>query len=152
MAEPKKGIAFIMDRPLVDKLDPTQFVVNPTIAAGDFKVSVDGGGYTNLTTLPAVTPAGSRTVRFNFSATEMDGDNINVEGIDALGDQWQDIFIGLNLPASVNDDVFDIMVGDHVETSISLRINKKNTATALVLKKITGSLLDTTVTVSTKEP
>jgi len=152
MAEPKQGTAFIMYIALVDKLDPSAFISNPTIAAGDFKISVDGGAFANLATLPAVTPGVSRAVKINISALEMTGDNINIQGVDVAGDEWEDVMITLNLPTAINDDVLAILEGDHVETSTSLRINKKNTTTALVLKDITGSLLSPSVTIATTEP
>jgi hypothetical protein len=50
----------------------------PTIAAGDFKVSTDGGALANLTTLPVVTLDGSKMVKFSLSAAEMNGDDITV--------------------------------------------------------------------------
>jgi len=152
MADPKQGTAFVMYVTLVDRLDPTQFVSNPTIVAGDFKISVDGGAFSNLATLPVVAPGVSRAVKVSLSASEMAGDNINIQGVDASDDEWGDVMITLTLPTSVNDDVFDILEGDHVETSTSLRINKKDTVTALVLKDITGSLLSPSVTVTTSEP
>ena len=44
---------------------------HPTLAAGDVKVSKDGGAFNNLTTLPTVTPAAGTSVRVSLSATEM---------------------------------------------------------------------------------
>ncbi len=152
MADPQKSVAFTTDVPLIDKNDSSQFLLNPTIAAGDFKVSVDGGAYGNMDNLPAVTPGASRTVRLIFSANEMSGENLTMLGIDVAGDEWQDVFIAINIPVSTVDNVFDVMEGDHVESSTSLVVNKKDTTTALINKKITGSLLSPSVTVTTKEP
>lgn len=91
MATPVKGVAYVFYITLVDDLNPNTFKVNPTIAAGDFQVSIDGGAFANLTTLPVVTPASSRTVKVSLDATEMDGDNINVVGVDVTGAEWQEL-------------------------------------------------------------
>jgi len=152
MAEPQKNVAFTMDLPLIDRADPTQFLLTPTIAAGDFKVSVNGGAFANMANLPAVTPGASRNVRFIFSSTEMSGENLTMLGVDAAGEQWGDVFIGINIPTSTVDKIFDVLEGDHVESSTSLVINKKDTTTALIRKTVAGSLLDPSVTVTTKEP
>ena len=54
MAEPIKGQAYEFFVSLTDINDPQFFIVNPTIASGDFKLSVDGGAFGNLATLPVV--------------------------------------------------------------------------------------------------
>ena len=91
MSQPQKGIAYEFFISLTDIFDPVFFIANPTIAAGDFKVSKDGGALVNLTTLPVVAPALSNVVKVNLSALEMGGDKIVVTGKDALGDEWGDI-------------------------------------------------------------
>jgi hypothetical protein len=47
--------------------------VNPTLATGDVQRSIDGGAWTNLTTLPDLTPAASDLVRIQLSAAELTG-------------------------------------------------------------------------------
>lgn len=79
---PVKGQAFEIRIALQDFDLPGVFQVNPTIAAGDFKVDKDGAGLNNLATLPSVSPAGSVLVLISLSATEMDGDDISVVCID----------------------------------------------------------------------
>jgi len=44
---------------------------NPTLSAGDVKISKDGGAFTNLTTLPTVTPAASVSVKTSLSIAEV---------------------------------------------------------------------------------
>ncbi len=83
-----KGVEYIFYSPLTSQADTKLWQVNPTIASGDFKVSIDGGAYNNLSTLPVVTPAGGTFVKFTLSTSEMDGDNITVQGIDAAGAEW----------------------------------------------------------------
>lgn len=68
--------------------------VNPPIATGDFKVDKDGGGLTNLTTLPTVSPAGSVCVLLELSATEMNADMVTIVGIDqTVPKEWADVII-----------------------------------------------------------
>ena len=56
---------------LEDWVNPGKFKSNPTLAAGDVKISKDGGAEANLATLPVVEPAGSTGVKIALSATEM---------------------------------------------------------------------------------
>jgi hypothetical protein len=89
-APPKKNTAYVFFVGLRSQADTKLFQVNPTLAAGDFKVSIDGGALTNLTTLPTVTPAAGRMVKISLSAAEMNGDNITVVAADAAGAEWCD--------------------------------------------------------------
>lgn len=67
------------------------FQSNPTIAAGDFKVDIDGAGYNNLSTLPSVSPSGSTDILLTLSSSEMNGDVITVTGIDQTSPkEWAD--------------------------------------------------------------
>src|SRR6185436_14134723 len=75
---PKKGVQYITFVGLVSQADTKLLKVNPTIAAGDFKVSIDGGALANLATLPVVTPAASTMVKITLSTSEMNGDNVTV--------------------------------------------------------------------------
>lgn len=65
-----------------------QIKANPTIAAGDWKVSTDGAAFANLATLPDVDPDSSVQVLVSLSAGEMNGDEIMVTAIDASGAEW----------------------------------------------------------------
>jgi hypothetical protein len=68
-----------------------QFQSNPTIAAGDFKRSIDGAAYANFTNLPAVDPAGSKSVKITFTATEMNSSNLVWLASDAAGAEWDEV-------------------------------------------------------------
>ncbi len=71
--------------------DSKSFQVNPTIAAGDFKIDKDGAGFNNLTTLPSVSPVGGVSVLIELSATEMNADVITIVGIDQTATkEWAD--------------------------------------------------------------
>src|SRR4051812_33728978 len=82
---------FVFAMPLEDFASAGSWKANPTIAAGDFKVDIDGGGLNNLGTLPSVDPAGSVWVKFSLSAAEMNGDTIKVLCIDQTATkEWAD--------------------------------------------------------------
>lgn len=91
---PRKNVQYIFYIGLVSQ-STGQLQANPTIAAGDFKVSTDGGAFGNLGTLPAVTPAGGKAVKVTLSNTEMNGDNVAVIGSDAAGAEWNDIIVSI---------------------------------------------------------
>lgn len=97
--EPIYGEAFGLSVPLVARASRPDFKANPTIAAGDFKISKDGGAFSNLATLPVVSPAGGVSVSIVLSATEMTANEIVVQGIDADGAEWDDVFINI-IPAA----------------------------------------------------
>lgn len=67
---------------------------NPTIAAGDFKVDIDGAGFNNLGTLPSVSPASSVAVLITLSQAETNGDVITIAGVDQTSPkEWADFFL-----------------------------------------------------------
>jgi len=103
-----RGQAFRFFVGLTSQADPTGAQVNPSIAAGDAKVSKDGGALANLATLPTVTPASSKMVQVDLSAAEMDADNVTVVLSDAAGSEWVDLIVNiqpssLGFTGSVND-------------------------------------------------
>lgn len=98
MSSPKTNVAYTFYIPLIDSATGG-FKANPTIAAGDFKVSTDGGAYANLATLPSVEPAGSINVKISLSAGEMNGTKVTIQCIDVAGGEWDDLFIFLDLDA-----------------------------------------------------
>src|SRR4030067_497741 len=93
VAPPVKNAIWSFYISLISVADTDIFVVNPTIAAGDFKVSIDGGALNNLATLPVVTPAGSKILKITLSATEMNGSKVLIVGSDVAGAEWQDVMI-----------------------------------------------------------
>ena len=93
---PKKAEDCIFYIALSDPLVPGSFKANPTIAAGDFQISKDGGAFANLATLPAVTPASGRAVKITLSSTEMDADNVFVQAVDQTSPkEWDDWALGI---------------------------------------------------------
>lgn len=88
---PKKGEDFQIRISLADMSVSGSFRANPTIAAGDFKVDKDGGGYSNLSTLPSVSPSGSVSVLVTLSSTEMNADVVTFSAIDQTSPkEWAD--------------------------------------------------------------
>jgi hypothetical protein len=87
---PKKNDAngYVFYTALSSRTADGTFLTNPTLASGDVKVSIDGGAYNNLGTLPAVTPASGTSVKVTLAQAEINGDNINVLFIDAAGAEW----------------------------------------------------------------
>lgn len=102
---PKRGVAFVFCIELVDQADTKKLKVNPTLAAGDVRISKDFGAFVNLATLPSVNPAGGRLVMVSLSASEMAADNIAIEFVDAAGSEWCDQFINLQPTVSQLDDL-----------------------------------------------
>lgn len=93
---PVKNEDFIVYVAMSSAANPLNFQGTPTIAAGDFKVSKDGGALTNLTTIPAVDPAGSVLVKITLSATEMNADNVVIVGIDqSAPKEWADFILSI---------------------------------------------------------
>lgn len=155
MAEPERGVAYDFFIPLLD-FGTGEFVDDPTIVTGDFKVSKDGGAFVDLITLPAATPALSSSVKVNLSALEMTANKIVVEAVDQTIPipQWRDVFTFIDCPAPTPggiSKILDILEGDHIERFDRVIINKKNTTTAVLDKKIFGSLLKSNVVIRTTE-
>lgn len=70
------------------------FKTNPTLAAGDVKISKDGGAFANVTTLPTVTPAGGLAVRLALSASEVQAKMVMIQFVDQTNPkEWEDLTI-----------------------------------------------------------
>lgn len=81
------------------------FQANPTLAAGDVKISKDGGAFANLNTLPDVDPDGGKAVKVTLSQTETNADNIVILFSDAAGDEWCDLLLNIQTTAKQFDDL-----------------------------------------------
>lgn len=104
MATPKVNTAYEMVIALTGPTLPGKFFTNPTIDAGDFKVSIDGGAFANLATLPVVYPAGGKVVKINLSAAEMNGAKVVVFGSDP-DDVWEDVMLFIDVPQANEDEL-----------------------------------------------
>lgn len=93
---PNKGEALIFYIGLDDPNNEGKFKSNPTIAAGDFQVSIDDGALANLATTPSVSPASSKRVKISLTAAEMTGDNITIIGSDQTSpNEWNDFMVNI---------------------------------------------------------
>jgi hypothetical protein len=93
---PVKNEDFIIYVCVYDANVPNRHKVNPTIAAGDWQISKDGGAFANLATLPAVTPASGAAVKITLSSTEMNADNVLVRWADQTDPpEWADDFLAI---------------------------------------------------------
>lgn len=151
MSLPLKNQAYEFYLGLGDILNPDEFVANPTIAAGDFQISIDGSVFVNLDTLPIVEPAGSIMVKVSLSASEMNGEKVNVKADDASGNEWQPAIISIDVPEGNVETLTDLELGDRIETNNRLVVNKAGTLTTILDKEITGSLLTPNVTLRTTD-
>lgn len=116
---PVKNAEYIFYVSLRDRANTKIFKSNPTLASGDAKVSKDGGALANLTTLPAVTPAGSKSVKITLSAAEMNADNVTVILSDASGDEWCDLTV--NIQTIKNGHQFDNLLGSDATTELAAK-------------------------------
>lgn len=93
---PVKNENFLIRIALEDMNNAGSFKSSPTIAAGDFKVDIDGAGFNNLGTLPSVSPAGTIAVLVTLSSAEMNGDVITVAAIDQTNPkEWADYVVSI---------------------------------------------------------
>ena len=93
---PVKGEDFLFRVALQDLANPGSYKSSPTLAAGDFKVDKDGGGLTNLNTLPSVSPAATVLVLVTLSSTEMNADVVTIVFIDQTAPkEWADLVISI---------------------------------------------------------
>lgn len=101
----KKNTQLIFTMPLLaTALD--DFQANPTLAEGDFKLSLDGGDFNNLGTLPTVTPAVSKQVKFIIAASELNGSYAALHCIDQTGPkEWKDAFVIFITSVAYFDDL-----------------------------------------------
>lgn len=151
---PKRATQFVLYATLRSQSNLNIFQVNPTIASGDFKVSIDGGALANLNTLPVVTPAGSVMVKITLSIAEMTGDNITVICSDAAGAEWCDESFNIQTTARQIDDLaYPTVSGRSIDVAttgeVGLDFANINAASApTTLTNITVPTVTTTVTVS----
>lgn len=75
---------------LEDAENPSQFLVDPDIVAGDFQISNGGGAFANLAILPVVEPMGSPQVKFELVENERSNPGALIYGKDQ-DDEWREI-------------------------------------------------------------
>ena len=70
--------------------DSTIFQINPTVAAGDFKIHIGNAAATALTTTPSVVVSTQAAVWVTLTAGETNADVISIVAHDAAGAEWFD--------------------------------------------------------------
>jgi len=144
---------------------------NPTLAAGDVQVSLDDAAFTNITTLPTVTPSGGVKVKISLSAAELTCKQIMIRFKDAAGDEWEEQTIiietygnasamhpniGANptLSAAETRDAMDLVTGTHPDTidaqlaTIDGKIDTVDTEVGVIDGKVDSIQTDTTQIIS----
>lgn len=147
----KKNAAYVMYISLPDLANAGLMKSTPTLAAGDFKVSIDGGSLTNLTTLPTNTPASSKMVKISLSASEMNGDNITVVCSDAAGAEWGDVVIDIHTTARQIDDLaFPTTSGRSIDVTAggAVGIDWANVESPTTTVGLTGTTISTSQAVA----
>jgi hypothetical protein len=81
----KKNTATTLYLEVRSQADPTTFKSAPTLAAGDWKFSVDGGAYANTNTTPT---ASGTLITVALLAAETNGDIVKLKAEDAAGAEW----------------------------------------------------------------
>lgn len=98
------GSTFTFGISLEDQANAGLFKAAPTIAAGDFQRSINGGAFSNLDNLPTVSPAAGRRVEIVLSASETTsaaaGGAIYIVGVDASGAEWYDVAVEVRVKAA----------------------------------------------------
>jgi hypothetical protein len=111
---PVVGETFTFGVGLFQQADVKLLQANPTIAAGDFQRSINGGAFANLDNLPTVTPAGGTRVEVTLSAAEGNtaatGGNIFVRWVDQAGAEWCDGFAEVRYSAYWLDTVVSTLL------------------------------------------
>lgn len=145
---PIKNTAFEFIIGLRAQSDTKLFQSNPTLAAGDVKVSTDFGAFANITTLPDVAPDSSKAVKVSLSASEMNGDNVCVVFSDAAGAEWCDYVINIRPTArGLKDLAFPTVTGRSIDVTANGNvgidwgnIDNPSTAQALSATEISSKL------------
>jgi hypothetical protein len=125
---PVKGAAYTFRAGLFAQSD-NQIKTTPTIAAGDFQLSKDGGALANLATLPTESPASSGQVLISLSATEMNADELWLRALDASGDEWHSNIWTIHTAAQTFDTTDG--VADGIATAVADVPTNAELATAL---------------------
>jgi hypothetical protein len=148
VAPPIKNASYTFCIALTSQASPSIFQVNPTLAAGDVKVDIDGGGLDNLATLPSVIEAG-KLVSVSLSASEMNGNIITIVFSDAADDEWQDLAIVINTVVAATPTTFPAGAipftytltddGDPI-SGADVWISTDNPATNIIWRGVTNTL------------
>ena len=147
----KKNAALVFYTSLVSQADTKLLKGTPTLAAGDVQVSIDGGVFANLATLPTVTPAAGKGVKVSLSAAEMNGDDILVIFSDAAGAEWCDKSISIKTAARWIDDLaYPTTTGRSIDVSAGgeVGLDWANVGSPTTANALTGTTIATSQVVA----
>jgi hypothetical protein len=86
-------------------------------AAGDVKVSKDGGDFANITTLPSLVSAGKGLYLLSLSATEMEANHVFVRITDVAGGIFRDVNVRLWTRRQFSELDIDAATGTKANTT-----------------------------------
>ena len=89
---PIKASSFTFYASVVSQGDANVFQTSVTLAAGDVKISKDGGAFANVGTLPTEIGT-SGVLSCPLSSAEMTADVVVILFNDAAGSEWQDLLV-----------------------------------------------------------
>lgn len=140
---PIKNEAYTFTTGLVSRSDPLVYQNEPTIEAGDIRISIDGEALSNVTNLPTV--SGS-LVTISLTADEMGGDRIVIVFSDQAGDEWADWIIELQpleegLSTLTEDDIRDVFTYGLAVTDVAV-YGISPTGLSSLVENIDYNLLD----------
>jgi hypothetical protein len=102
----KKNEALTFYVSLKASADDDTVQANPTVVAGDVRISTDGSAWANLATTPTVDPAGGQGVKVDLSAAETNGDNFLVYFEDqTAAEEWKAEMFSFHTYAVDQDDL-----------------------------------------------
>lgn len=127
---PIRGSSFTFYISLVSQADTDIFKTTVTLAAGDVKVSKDGGAFANVATLPTEIGT-SGVLSCPLSSAEMTADIITVKFCDAAGDEWQDAFIEIRTVTDQQDNIISAIWSATTRTLTSFGTLVADVATAV---------------------
>lgn len=100
----KKNTPYTFAVGLTSQSNAKVFQSSPTLAAGDVKISKDGGAEASVASLPT---AAGKLVTVSLSADEMNADRVVVIFSDQAGDQWCDLVCEIHTASKQFDDMSD---------------------------------------------
>ena len=142
---PKRATAYTTYISLVSQADTDIFQKSVTLAAGDVKVSKDGGAENNITTLPTEIGT-SGVLSVPLSATEMTADTVTVRFCDAAGDEWCDALIVLHTSEAEIDDIAGDVWGYSTRTLTQSALSVASAVAGSVLTIKRGDSLSASIT------
>ena len=109
------------------------FQVNPTIAAGDIKRSLDGGVFASMDALPIVTPAGGVLIECTLSAAEASVERGDIVAIDQSDDEWDNAHFQYEVTPNPFDTLADAIgaIGSGTGAALNFAATGDNTGGAI---------------------